>query len=163
MHQNQSRRDEVVIFVGCFQATVEFLAKRASRRLVKGFIVKSNGIDLRSNQCPVHEKERQHSHAFVVTNAFEIPVQKPPAEPRQTSFFKVHHHERDFAHDIDPAEIIVELDAVEQAHLSINDCDVSEMQVAVDVSDHAVFTTKLQHIFQAGEFEVGPVFKLLEQ
>ncbi len=50
---------------------------------------------------------------------------------------EVHDRERDLAHHVDPAHLLVELDAVEDRERAVHDRDVAEVEVPVAFADES--------------------------
>ena len=55
-----------------------------------------------------------------------------------TAILQIHHREGDFAHHVDPAHLLVELDAIEDDELAVDTRDVAQMQVAVALAHEAL-------------------------
>ena len=75
---------------------------------------------------------------------------------RPAAILEVHRRERDLAHDVDPAHRFVELDAVEDRELAVDERDVAEMQVAVAFADEAVCLAPRGTRRARREFRFGP-------
>src|SRR5262249_44684898 len=107
--------------------------------------------------CAVREIKRKHREPRVVACALEVGTEKPMREIGAPAVLEIHHGECDFAHHVDPAHLIVELDAVEDDELAVDPRDVAEMQIAVALADEATATTLLESVAAAGVLALGPV------
>jgi hypothetical protein len=63
---------------------------------------------------------------------------------------QVHRHERQIADHVDPAEVVVELDAVEDSGLAFDLRHVAQVQVAVALADPAVAVALHEHRLEGG-------------
>ena len=77
--------------------------------------------------------------------------------------FKVHDQERDFTDHIDPAQLRVELDAVEQARPAFDLDDVSQMQISVTFPDKALRQPTRQDRLKPQPFGNGPRFQTTDR
>jgi len=75
---------------------------------------------------------------------------------------EVHDHERDVAHDIDPAQIGVELDAIEDPNRGAFDEGVAQMQVAVALAHEPVALPRPETRLESAAAPLGPLGKRRE-
>ena len=87
--------------------------------------------DLGAHQGAVHQVVAEHAQAFVVAAGLEVGVDEAVRQRRQPVGLQVHRHEGDVAHDVDPAQARIELDAVEHQAAAGLARDVAQVQVAV--------------------------------
>src|SRR5690349_14769073 len=92
-------------------------------------------MDLRPNQGPVHQVEAQDLDATMVAGDLQVAVEEAPTEPGMAAVVEVHYQKSDLAHHIDPAEFLVELDAIERHGLAVDHRDIAEMEIAVAFAD----------------------------
>jgi hypothetical protein len=75
---------------------------------------------------------------------------------------EVHHQEGDVAHDIDPTQMRVEVDAVERNEAALPTHDVARVQVAVAFADVSALLTVSERTFQRTRAVVRPVGESLQ-
>ena len=75
---------------------------------------------------------------------------------------QIHHEKADVAHDVDPAHRWVELDAIEEGRLAVDERDVAEVKVAVALADEAVPVPLFEHRRQPRGLGFRPGEELFE-
>jgi len=70
--------------------------------------------------------------------------------------FQIHYGEGDFAHHVDPSEIRIELDGVEDPEASVDQRCVRQMRVAVALADESLFFPGLEGFLPAPRFRLAP-------
>ena len=81
----------------------------------------------------------EQGQAFKITAVFQVGVQHPVRQRRFLAGFQVHKQESQIIHHVDPAERLVELDAVKHRHLIIEHGNVGQVQVAMTFAHQPVF------------------------
>ena len=88
-------------------------------------------MNLGAHQRPIDQIKAQHVEPCVVAARFQIRIEKPGCEIRTAAIHQVHHQKRNLAHDIDPAQRRIELDAVERRERALKHHNIAQMQIAV--------------------------------
>src|SRR6476620_718173 len=94
--------------------------------------------DFGAHHRSIDEIEAQHRNAVVVAGDLKVRVQEAMREIRPTAVPKIHDGERNFAHDVDPAERIDEIDAVEYRQLPVEARNVAKVEIAVAFTHEAL-------------------------
>ncbi|CAM2175847.1 hypothetical protein BLAT2472_30400 [Burkholderia latens] len=105
--------------------------RRSAQIAVARGVVAAQPRDQRAHQRTVDEVARQHAQRRVISGAGQPAGKEALRAIRPAACRKIHHREREIARDIDPAQRIVEFDAVEHQDPVAPPDDVVEMQVAV--------------------------------
>ena len=92
-------------------------------------------VDLGANHGAIREVIAQQRQAFEVAGRFEIAIDQAPRPGGFAARLQVHREERDLVEHVDPAELFVELDAVEEHDAPVDERDVGQMKVAVTLPD----------------------------
>ena len=104
-------------------------------RTAHNFLSRTQAGDLGAHQRPVDQIVAQHGEPRVIAGSFQIRVEQTPGEVRSLTIVQIHHQKCDFADDVDPAQVVVEFDAVERCNLSLEQRQIAQMQVAVAFAD----------------------------
>ena len=133
------------------------LARRHAR------LMRAQARHLGAHQGAIDEVEAEHKQTGVVAGLLQIGVEEAKSEPRQLVIEQVHHQKRDLVHDVDPAKVGIELDAVEGRGHAFEQRDVSQVQVAVALAHPAVALARAEHGGERGVLARGPVAQPREQ
>ena len=86
---------------------------------------------MRAHGCPDGHEEGQQDEAVLVVRLVKISVHDQIGEFGEAAMPQVHEQEGKVVEHIDRRDLVVELDAVEQARRAVEQADVAQMQVAV--------------------------------
>ena len=78
------------------------------------------------------------------------------AEIGAAAIREIHHDEGDFAHHVDPAHRVVELDAVEDDELAVDTRNVAEVQVAVALAHEALLAAAQERVVARSVLALRP-------
>ena len=120
------------------------LGQRSGLRIARYELLRAQSGDLGAHHRPIDEVEAQHAQAIVVSGDLEVSVEEAMRKIRPAAVAKVHHRERNLAHDVDPAHLFVEFDAIEDRELAVAVRDVAKVQVAVTFA-HETFAAASRH------------------
>src|SRR5690606_39614101 len=96
------------------------------------------------------------------TGVFQPAVDEALGEIAQAAVLEIHGHEGYIAHDVDPAEGVIELYAVEKSHLSGDKGDVIQVDVTMAFTHQPLGLALCQLGNQPLEGSMRPLLKLLE-
>ena len=122
----------------------------------------ADGGHLGAHHGPVYGVETQHPGGIVVAAAAECFIHEPVGQARLAMVQQVDVGERDFTGHVDPAQVLVELDAIEHAHPAIDTDQVAEVQVAMAFAHPTRRFAGLQDRRQPGEFGFGPLAQVIQ-
>ncbi len=100
-------------------------------------------LDLGAHQRPVDEVIAQQLDPGVIAARLQVAVDEAPAESGISARLEIHRDERHFADRIDPAQLGIELDAVERRDAAVEQRDVAEMQVAVTFAHETIAAARV--------------------
>ena len=122
-------------------------------------VAEAEQVDLRAHQGAVRLVEVQQFQGGVIAGELQPAVHEAPGQALETTRFQVHGQERRVGDDVGQAERLVELDAVEQHDLAIQQGDVAQMDVAVAFADETVGLARGQQRMEALVGALCPVFE----
>ncbi|MCY1427672.1 hypothetical protein D9M71_435290 [compost metagenome] len=93
--------------------------------------------DLGPHQCAVGLVEVQQLQAVIVAGVLQVLADQAPGKRLEATVFQVHGDEGDIGVDIGEAEGLVELDAIEEHHLAVDQGGVAQVDVTVAFADEA--------------------------
>src|SRR4029453_19282317 len=117
---------------------------------------------LRPNHRTVDEKESKYCQAGIVARALQVTVEKAECQVGSLAVLQIHHDERDFAHDVAPAHVVVEFDAIEYGDAVVDQRDVVEMKVAVAFPHEPLPAACLELVTPRVIFAVRPLPQCIE-
>ncbi|HYT86419.1 MAG TPA: hypothetical protein VEK81_08310 [Burkholderiales bacterium] len=124
--------------------------------------MRANAGDLRPNHGAVDQVVAQHPHPGVIARRLEIGVQEAPRRSLQSVLEQVHREEGDFARHVDPAQLRIELDAIEGQRPPFEKHDVPQMQVAVALAHETAALAPGEDFAQPRTLAFGPGAQTLE-
>ncbi len=94
--------------------------------------------DFRPHHRPVGFVEIEQAQALVISGLLQVAVEEVPAQSTFIAVIEIHHQKRDVVDDIDPAQVVIELDAVEQQRLILKPGHVRQVHVTMTGTDEAI-------------------------
>ena len=91
---------------------------------------------LGAHQGAINLVIRQQRQGRVIARLFQVTVEKTVSVVAPATLLQIHHHERDLADHVDPAQTWTEFDAVENHRLAFDEHDIAQMQVAMTLTHH---------------------------
>ena len=129
----------------------------------RGKLVRAHAGDLRPDHRAVHEIEAEAREPGVVAGLLEVGVEEPAGVRGETVVGEIHDAERDLAHDVDPAQVRVELDAVERHDAPIQQEEVAQVQVAMALAHEALAPARGEDAAAVPELALGPCGEPLQR
>ena len=111
----------------------------------------------------VHQVIAQYSEAAIVTAVLQVSVKKTVGEWCLPAIIKIHQQKGNFTENVDPAQVRIKLYAIKGCHTSIDQRDISEVQVAVALADSPCILAHLQCIGQSDIAVFTPLPQLLDR
>ena len=123
-----------------------------------------NRVNLGAHHCPVNLVIVQQRRASEIAAVFQIGVQHPLGERRGLARAQVHGQKRQIVHYVNPAEIVIKLDAVENHDLAaLGQHHIAQMQIAVALADPSAGLAFRQQRAQSAESAQGPAFHIRQR
>ena len=88
-------------------------------------------VDLGPDHGAIRQVIAQQRQAFEVAGRFEIAIDQAPRPGGFAARMQVHREKRELVEHVDPAELIVEFDAVEEHDASVDERDVGQVEITV--------------------------------
>lgn len=105
------------------------LSQQGSRR-ISSFLNLRRG-DMGANGCPDGHQKGEKREAVLVVGVVEVAVGHQVGQFGESAMPQVHGQDGQIVEHVDRRDLLVELDAVEQARLAVEQAYVAEMQIAV--------------------------------
>ena len=115
--------------------------------------------NLGADHGPVALVEIEQLKAAVIAGGLQVAVEKQPAQVGLATVIQVHGQKGDVVDDVDPAQILVELDAVEQQRPGIRPGHVGEVDVAGAAAHKAALLALPDHRREGLAGGAGPFFQ----
>src|SRR6185503_15811639 len=115
------------------------------------------GARLRSYCRPARQEQRHQRDPFQIVCLGQIPIPNRVCVPWQLASPQVHEHEGEVIQDVGAGYLVIELDGVEQCGLTIQQHDVSKMEVAVTLAYQALLSSLIEERASTVEFEARVV------
>ncbi len=121
------------------------------------FLEQPEQIDLGAHHGAIGLVQVEQLQRGIVATVLEPAVDEAAGLALQAAVFQIHGEEGGVRGDIDQAEGVVELNAVEQHHLVINDGGVAQVKIAMAFANEALLTALFEQWLQTADGRFGPV------